>query len=171
MSAWQIPDYVVKIVREFIQIDPQVVFLGLTPGVDTLKHLLLNAGVSPSNFRVMEVAFDEINDYLVCGDIGLLLREDNPVNRYACPTKFAEYLAAGLHVLATSAIWDIRDIIKNNHVGTLISLTDSELDRKAGLKNALHQIDQNQKEKCVQTSKTLLDWELYIPKMKTVYLS
>jgi len=42
-----------------------------------------------------QVAFNEMGRALACGDVGILLREENPVNASACPTKFAEYLACG----------------------------------------------------------------------------
>lgn len=50
-------------------------------------------------------------------DHGLLIREDTITNRVASPTKFAEYLAAGLPVLISAHIGDFSATVRTNDLG------------------------------------------------------
>lgn len=50
-------------------------------------------------------------------DHGLMIREDTITNRVASPTKFAEYLAAGLPVLISAHIGDFSTTVRANDLG------------------------------------------------------
>lgn len=50
-------------------------------------------------------------------DHGLLVREDSITNRVASPTKFAEYLLAGLPVIITEHIGDYSGFVQREHAG------------------------------------------------------
>lgn len=52
-------------------------------------------------------------------DHGLLIREDTITNRVASPTKFAEYLAAGLPILISGHIGDFSATVREHDLGTV----------------------------------------------------
>jgi len=53
-------------------------------------------------------------------DYGLLLREPTVTNQVASPTKFAEYLAAGLKVLISPRIGDFSKLVETDSLGHVI---------------------------------------------------
>ena len=71
------------------------------------------------------LSHDEVLPHLYAGDYGIMLREESVTNRVASPTKFAEYLIAGLEVLSSPHIGDYPDFIREHGCGQLIS-TDEE---------------------------------------------
>lgn len=58
---------------------------------------------------------------LAACDYGILIREDSVTNEVASPTKFAEYLSAGLPVLASAHIGDYSAFIREHNCGTILS--------------------------------------------------
>ena len=59
----------------------------------------------------------EVPALLALCDHGLLVREDSITNRVASPTKFAEYLLAGLPVIITEHIGDYSGFVQREHAG------------------------------------------------------
>ncbi len=51
----------------------------------------------------------EMNRYLNAADFGVLLRKSNAINKVASPVKFAEYSLAGLTVVTTDAVEQVRE--------------------------------------------------------------
>lgn len=82
--------------------DPSCRLLVLTPDVRRAHDCL--AGLPKYSYRVCSCALPEMNAYLNCADVGLLLRPACRTNHVAFPTKFAEYGLAGLAVLTTPAV-------------------------------------------------------------------
>lgn len=54
-------------------------------------------------------------------DMGILLREDTITNRVSSPTKFAEYLAAGLPVIISDAIGDFSQAVRTHGLGVVLA--------------------------------------------------
>jgi len=169
---WQMPRASVMLFSEVKKIFPKAYLMILSPDVDRFEVLLRECGVSDADSMVKQVPFDEVSDFLSAADIGLLLREENPLNTYSCPTKFAEYLACGLHVIATGAIKDIADIIHQERVGTLIAdLHDSvQVQEAVGSAVRLAELEITRIERSVSLSERLFDWGRFIPVMKKWYL-
>jgi hypothetical protein len=67
---------------------------------------------------------DEIPQILADSDIGLLVRVPSVISRVASPVKFAECLAAGLPVIATSGIGECDRVIAAHSCGVSLSTTD-----------------------------------------------
>mgnify|MGYP000229853758 CR=1 FL=1 len=64
-----------------------------------------------------EIPHEDIGKYLCAMDFGLLFRKSDPVNYYASPTKFGEYLSGGMTVIASLYIGDLGDYIAQNSLG------------------------------------------------------
>lgn len=137
MSAWQVPEASAKIAARFLSMVPDAFFLILSPTPGTLAELAVRAGIPRERLRAIRAAHADVPRYLAAADLALLLREENVVNKYACPTKFAEYLACGLHVISTPAVEEVASTIRETGCGTIMASLDDagEIDR--ALKSAL----------------------------------
>ncbi len=67
----------------------------------------------------MNVPPEEVHQYLELADHGLLLRESSVTNKVSSPTKFAEYLYAGLPVILSPGIGDYSDWVKREGLGMI----------------------------------------------------
>jgi glycosyltransferase involved in cell wall biosynthesis len=72
------------------------------------------------HYRVLQVAPDEVPRYLRAADVALLLVRKSYARRAMSPTKFAEYLAAGLPVIASAGIGDLDEQIPEMRVGVVL---------------------------------------------------
>lgn len=66
------------------------------------------------------VAPTEIRSYLEVADYGLLLREASETNKVSAPTKYAEYLNAGLRVISNKNLFLYEEIMQNE-LGTILN--------------------------------------------------
>lgn len=66
----------------------------------------------------------DVPSLLVAGDAGLLLRRNQLLNRVACPTKFAEYLACGLPVVTTPWAGHAEALVTKYRAGLVIEHVD-----------------------------------------------
>ncbi|MBL7983257.1 MAG: glycosyltransferase [Flavobacteriales bacterium] len=58
-----------------------------------------------------------VHEALSTCDIGLLVREPSVTNQVASPTKFAEYLSAGLQVLVSEGLGDLATLVRSEKLG------------------------------------------------------
>jgi hypothetical protein len=64
---------------------------------------------------------DDVRELLLCGDYGVMIRECTITNKVASPTKFAEYLLAGLKVITTPDLGDYSAMVAEEHVGVIFT--------------------------------------------------
>jgi glycosyltransferase involved in cell wall biosynthesis len=138
LSVWQWPEALFSVFAQFYQRRPESLLCLLLPGSD---HKLALAycqkhGLAPGSYLLTEVPHDEVGLVAGVADAGLLLRKSHPVNEVASPTKFGEYLAAGVPVVATANIGDTSALIRNERIGLVVSPTDDGLNAE-DLKNLL----------------------------------
>jgi hypothetical protein len=69
----------------------------------------------------------EVQDFLQIGDYGILYREKSITNRVASPTKFAEYLSAGLPVIISEGIGDYSLFVSKHGCGHVLKESDDYL--------------------------------------------
>ena len=62
----------------------------------------------------------EVLDYLYACDYGVLIRENSITNKVASPTKFAEYLNAGLNVIISEHLGDFSEFVLKNNCGVMV---------------------------------------------------
>lgn len=112
--------------------DPQAFALVLTQSAPAaMTSALVRLGFSSSDFRVLQVQPDDVPKYLRAADAAVALVRPSYARQSMSPTKFAEYLAAGLPVIATSGIGDLDAEIEEGRVGVLLK----RLDRAAYLQS------------------------------------
>ncbi|MBX7187690.1 MAG: glycosyltransferase [Vicinamibacteria bacterium] len=69
---------------------------------------------------------DEVARWLNAADVGLLLRDPHPLNRVACPTKFAEYVLSGLSVVTSDEIGDLGTWVRDLDLGGVVRGADAQ---------------------------------------------
>jgi hypothetical protein len=65
------------------------------------------------------VSHHEVPEVLAACDMGILIREQSITNKVASPTKFAEYLSAGLPVLISEGVGDYTEFVKTHDCGMI----------------------------------------------------
>lgn len=123
-GKWHHLPATLRVVRTLMESDERVFFVALTPGVEPMTAAVAEAGISPDRARVLRVPHGEVNGWLNAADAGILLRARHPVNEVAAPTKFAEYLLAGLPVLINEGIGDYSAFVGSHGTGVLLDERD-----------------------------------------------
>lgn len=103
--------------------DRRVFALVLTQGT-AIAEELKRAGFSHDDYCVMQAAPEDVPRYLRAADVGLVVIRPSDALRASSPTKFGEYLAAGLPVIATAGIGDLDAHIEEGRVGVLLRSHD-----------------------------------------------
>jgi glycosyltransferase involved in cell wall biosynthesis len=109
--------------------------VGLPMMVLTRQTDLARAQLNGREADVREVAPEDVPSQLRAGDIGMCFIADGFANVARAPTRFAEYLAAGLAVAVTDGVGDFDAIVLDHSLGVIV---DDESD--AGLERAATQI-------------------------------
>lgn len=73
----------------------------------------------PAQVLVKWLAPEEVSRWLRACDHGILLREGTLTNAVASPTKFAEYLSAGLPVIISEELGDFSALVEKEHLGSV----------------------------------------------------
>lgn len=103
------------------QVFPGLKLLIVTHSDSTeLRRCLHAAGVASSSYEFVRVLHQEVPQYLGRASFGVLLLQGGRSLRGACPTKVAEYLAAGLPVLSSAGIGDCLEQLEGNRVGVVL---------------------------------------------------
>ncbi|MDK2970648.1 MAG: hypothetical protein PWP23_403 [Candidatus Sumerlaeota bacterium] len=122
MAGWQCGREMVALFAALHRHDARCRFLLLVPQADHPKvHTWATEfGLPAEAFTLTEVPHDEVPRRLRAAHVGVLLRRDDPVNRVSSPTKFGEYLAAGLPVLMTDCVGDSSALASAENAGMVL---------------------------------------------------
>ena len=131
LSVWQVPERVASLVEEVRKRLPSVFLLLLTKDTAEAERFFGRLG-GEGACRLIDCGYPEVGRHLAAADAALLLREEDPVNRVACPVKFAEYQACGLPVILTAGIGDVSDYVLRTGYGKIVRL-EEPVSRQADL--------------------------------------
>jgi glycosyltransferase involved in cell wall biosynthesis len=120
MHAWQQAGLMFESARALAEMLPAARFLVLTGDTPAAKAAAGRAGLASELFEIRSVPHSEVLGHLAAGDCALLLRAAHIVNRAASPTKFSEYLAAGVPVVTTDALPSFARICSAEGVGVVV---------------------------------------------------
>jgi glycosyltransferase involved in cell wall biosynthesis len=111
--------------------DRKLFFLMLVPAADheKVRALMMKHRLPESCVLLTELPHDQVTSALRLAHVGLLLRHAHPVNEVSSPTKFGEYLAAGLPVLMTDGIGDFSRLAAEERVGLVLEASLLQLDK------------------------------------------
>jgi glycosyltransferase involved in cell wall biosynthesis len=90
------------------------------PSTERARALAQRAGVPVDRVEFVTVDVPGVPSFLSCGDLGLMLIERDVSKDVCSPIKFAEYVAAGLPVVAGGSMGDTADWISDEHLGILV---------------------------------------------------
>jgi hypothetical protein len=118
VSAWQSFALLKPLMLDFLQQtqNNKLVFLS---SEDAIIQSLVNE--FPTQVSRKWLKHEEVTSFLVACDWGILIREQSVTNKVASPTKFAEYLSAGLPVIISENLGDYTEFVKNNDCGIIYS--------------------------------------------------
>ena len=92
---------------------------------------LARAAIGERQADLRSVAPERIADELAPGDIGLCLYSSGFSNLARAPTRFAEYLAAGMVVAVSAGIGDLDALVNEHAVGAVLESDDEAMVRTA----------------------------------------
>jgi glycosyltransferase involved in cell wall biosynthesis len=116
-AGWQSFDLLRDLLTPLLHADPrvQVLFLAKRDGpITTLEEAF------PGRVSCAWLPAGKVAATLAEQDLGILLREDTVTNRVSSPTKFAEYLAAGVPVLISPHIGDFSALVRREGLGVVV---------------------------------------------------
>ena len=118
-GGWQSLDLLAHTLDRILSSDrnSRVLFLSGRDGY--IDHL---AQRHPDQVAQRWLPYAQVNGALAACDVGLLVRSPSGTNKVASPTKFAEYLNAGLPVLISAHIGDLSRIVQENGLGWIHDL-------------------------------------------------
>jgi len=134
MHPWQEPDDLVRAFESCRRARANSHFLVLTMWPEVAQRVLTAHAVSSHEATVLKLSHDEVALTLPAADAGLLLRRPSPVNKVACPIKFAEYVACGVPVITSRGIGDLDGLVTRWGLGTLVDSPEAAGAALSGLR-------------------------------------
>ena len=118
-NSWHIPDSFLTLFSEIARKDANAWLLVISPKLtEAIKRIIESSEILKKRVVLKEaIPNHEVFKYLNASDFGILLRENNPVNNVAFPSKYAEYMLCGLPTIVSEAIYDCADFCKNYNCG------------------------------------------------------
>jgi glycosyltransferase involved in cell wall biosynthesis len=178
LSIWQWPDAMFNLFSQFHQANRESILYLMIPEYDHEKarDYIRQYELPEESYLLEEVAHQEVGKVIGMADAGLLLRESHPVNLVSSPTKFGEYLAAGVPVILTKGIGDYSAMAEELSVGITLSLDGETFPAEEQERLLQFTLDvwENRNEwnsRCIRAAKEKLDWTTYTEKLLQQYRS
>ncbi len=138
--------------------DPRTFALILTMDTSSrIEEALRARGFQDDDFRVVRARPGEVPALLRTADAGVSVIRPSFARRASSPTKYAEYLAAGLPVIMTAGIGDLDEEIREHRVGVILKSLDA-----AGYTAALEELaelrrDPDLTSRCIEIARSRYD--------------
>ncbi len=120
-APWQSFEILEKLFQPFLQNLPNFKILFLSK--ENKDNLRLK-NKYPKQVNIIWLEHKDVLNHLKCCDYGILVREQSTTNYVASPTKFAEYLSAGLNVLISDNLGDFSEFVRENNCGVVLNEND-----------------------------------------------
>lgn len=114
LAGWQSFDLLQRFISPLMTMDSRIKMLFLS---DLDENILSLKGKFPNQVLCKRVKPEEVPQYLMAGDYGMLIREQSDTNKVASPVKFAEYLACGLNIIISKDLGDYTEFVRVNNCG------------------------------------------------------
>lgn len=131
-------DLVLKFFGYLLKKEPNSILFFLSHSEHNLIEAEINKTDIPADrIRLHGASYNEVSDYLMVGDIGVVMYNTGFSVVGRSPTKLGEYWASGLTVLSAKGIGDLEQIINDHPLGGV--LVDN-LEDENGYENAIDNI-------------------------------
>ena len=117
-AGWQSFGLLTELLEPLLKASERVKVLFMSSADDRIQQLINSY---PQQVQRRLVNHNEVTAMLQSGDYGIMIREQTITNKVAAPTKFAEYLSAGLQVLVSDNLGDYSGFIMQHHCGMIAS--------------------------------------------------
>ncbi len=104
IKPWQCAEQTVHSFKDRWKKDGNSIFLGITPDIKDIEHLLTKENIPSHAYRLVQLSHEKVMRTLCAADYGFLLREKHLMNWVSRPTKLLEYQAAGLEIIHNDTI-------------------------------------------------------------------
>ena len=122
VSGWQSFDLLKPLMTDYLKKDAHHKLVFLSNEDPIISDLILQF---PNQVSRKWLKHEEVTSFLVACDRGILIREQSITNKVASPTKFAEYLSAGLPVIISENLGDYSEFVKKNQCGQVFTEQNS----------------------------------------------
>ena len=119
--GWQSLELAERVVVPWLQEDPKRRMVFLSTEHPVIERMTARF---PGQVTQRWVRHQQVRAILQDCDLGLLLRDQRITNRVASPTKFAEYLSAGLPVAISDGVGDFSAMVREHGLGQVLALGD-----------------------------------------------
>lgn len=170
IGSWHYSDTVFKIVSEINRKFNNIFFIALTPNVKEAEEYSRKYSFN-GNILIKSAAQKEVFEFLNAADMGLLLREYDPLNIVASPTKFAEYYLTGLPVMISDNIGDYSELVAKEKIGILLSNSPTYDEYMSEFQRFFEQYKNYQRNANAQKAKKFLSKNAYMKKLYDIYSS
>lgn len=121
-GGWYLTDEMLEFFKTARATDPNTFILILTQrDAVSVSSLLAERGFADKDYYVGTVTPGELPKYLSAADAAISFIKPCYSKLSSSPTKIAEYLAAGVPIIANRDVGDVDKLIEENYVGALIA--------------------------------------------------
>ncbi|HEX2977907.1 MAG TPA: hypothetical protein VHO47_02200 [Candidatus Babeliales bacterium] len=103
-KAWQCPEETIIYFKKMHELSSDSFLLILTNEPTIFEALCKKNSLAVNAYRILNVAHNEIYQYLAAADVGIIVREPHIINWTSRPTKLLEYQAVGLQIVHNNTI-------------------------------------------------------------------
>lgn len=125
-AGWQSFETLNSFISPLMKADTNYKIIFLAKSEKSIDQLKLQY---PNQVAQKWVAHQEVTAILSACDYGILIREQSITNQVASPTKFAEYLSAGLPVIISANLGDYSDFVEKHHCGISLNNKVTSIDK------------------------------------------
>jgi glycosyltransferase involved in cell wall biosynthesis len=169
-----IADGVLPFFRAAAAADPNLHLLCVTPQIESFRRLIMESGISADRVTLVSASQRDVVSYLAAADAGLLLRAPGLLTNLSQPTKFAEYLSAGLPVIISHGVGDLASRVAAARAGTAVTLFGlSESDFANESRAACIALRENQeiwRKNALELCEREFMWSCYVTRVREAYL-
>jgi len=169
----QLPERMIDIYKIIKNTIGDSVFLVLTNSEKYAEKLFSESNLDRNDYIILNKPYSILNDYLIAGDIGLIILSDDKNSNVARPIKFAEYLRSGVPVLINGSLHDISKSVKKHDFGFEINdcFNNAEVKEIAlNLKNKLDFIRSDEYKKVIsRLVSEEMNWDYYLKLIWGIY--
>jgi glycosyltransferase involved in cell wall biosynthesis len=118
VAGWQSFNLLYEFMKKILKVDLDIKLLFLSEEDSNITKLKKEF---KEQIICRKVNANEVPEFLLAADYGLLIREESTTNLVASPVKFAEYLACGLQVIISDKLGDYSKFVIDKNCGYLFS--------------------------------------------------